>query len=207
MEVTIQALACTVIYNNVGGSAWSTLRDAASGSYAASATGERIASIQADAGGFNWIARGIITFDTSFLGNGVTINSARVRIFGNNKVDTLAITPLLYLASANPTNPSSIGTGDYSKIGRVSFGGISYASFSTSGWNEWMSVSGIINNINKTGATGFSLQIGHDLNNTPPSLPGSISTSTFQIDMADVTNKPELIITYTPLSTGLQMLL
>lgn len=205
--LTLNPVSCSVIYNTGSAVSWSSIRNAGSGTYIASSSGERIATVQADAGGFNWLARGILAFNTSILGNNIRIISTKVRIYGNNKADTLSITPVLHLASATPSNPASLAAGDFSQIGRVTFGNITYAGFSTAGWNEFASNDNIILNINNLGYSCFSLQLSNDINDAAPTLPGSVATSTFAINMIDGSNQPELVIEYELLSTGLQMML
>jgi hypothetical protein len=186
---------------------WATLRAYTSGNYTATNTGERLCSLQSDGSNFTWLYRGFLVFDTSALTAAATITSAIVKVYGASKANNLGSTPL-HLAGATIGNTSALGNDDYDQIARTSFGSIDHATFDGNGWNTFASSAGLIANINKTGKTQFSLQLGWDIDNSAPSHGVGSQTSTYAIDFADISGKePTLEVTYELASNKLYMMI
>lgn len=154
---------------------------------------------------FNFWRRGFFTFDTSALGSGATINSATLSIYGMSKADDASFAPNSNVYGFTPAAANDLSNGDYLNYQTTAFStAISYASFSTSGYNDFaLNASGIAN-ISKTGVSAFSwLNTNYDVANSAPTW-SSNNGAAFAIFWADNgSNEPKIVIDYTPaVNTG-----
>jgi hypothetical protein len=189
----------------IAGESWSSIRDGAGTNV--SDTGSRIASIRSDSGGdWDFIYRGAFTFDTSSLSDSASITSATAFFYGAGKQDGVSITPTvnIYGFTGSAVN---FQTSDYSNFGTTEFSSdISYASFSTSGYNEFSLNSSGIANISKTGISKFGTREStYDAPNSEPTATNDNQESGFTVSFADTagtTSDPKLVVEYSLPSAG-----
>lgn len=147
---------------------------------------------------FATLRRLIMLFDTSSLTSNCTINSAVLSVYGNDKDDSLDADTFDIVSSA-PTSNTELANADYGNVGSTSYGNVAYASFDTSGYNDvTLNATGLAT-VSKTGISKFGARIGWDISGT---FSGSWSDSALTYHtgiMADTgSNKPKLVVTYTP---------
>lgn len=147
---------------------------------------------------FSFLKRGFVTFNTFGLSAAANISAVTLSIYGNAKTNGLG-TPDMHVAGVTLGNPYTLVTSDFAKAQTTSFGSISYASFSTTGYNDIsLNASGIAA-INKVGFTEFSIQLSWDILNN---FSGTWSASPANSQMAVVngngvsSQRPKLTITY-----------
>lgn len=153
---------------------------------------------------FAGLNRLIFCFDTSSIPDGATITSATLSLFGASKSNTLGGSPALHIAGATPASSSTLANSDYGQCQAVSFGSISYASFTSSGYNDIaLNASGIAS-IDKTGISKFSAQSSWDVLNSFTGSWSSGASLDFRIDLEDISvpignnsQSPKLTIDYT----------
>jgi hypothetical protein len=149
---------------------------------------------------YSHMRRFIFCFDTSSIGANKEINSATCSIWGTGKTNGNGSSDF-HLASASLNSTSNIIAGDYQTCGTTSFGYVTYANYSTSGYNDITLNGSGLANINKTGVSQFSAQHSWDvLNNTTGLVWANGATTYFSARWADYTgtdNDPKLVVTYT----------
>lgn len=148
--------------------------------------------------------RSIFLFDTSALPDDAIISSAVLSFYGESKSDGLSATPNINVYSANPASDVALVGADYSTCGSTPFCDtpVTYAGWSTSGYNDFTLNATGIAAISKTGLTKLSLRnAAYDVGATPPAS-GVTNTSSvisgYTTEETSVSNaKPKLVITYT----------
>ena len=95
--------------------------------------------------------RSIVLFDTSSIPDGDTISSATISFYGNFKFNGLGSTNLeMDVTASTPAANTSLVAADYQQLGSTSFGSVSYASYSTTGYNDITLNSSGLADISKT---------------------------------------------------------
>ena len=149
-----------------------------------------------------YLSRATFCFDTSALTSSAIISSAILSLYGTNKSDgfTYPTTPNINIYASTPASTSSLATSDFTQIGSTALCDtpITYAGFSTSGYNDFNLNANGIKNINKTGISCFGARnVNYDVNNTPPYHPASGQQfTTLDFYTAKSINKPKLVVTY-----------
>lgn len=147
------------------------------------------------------LRRGIFLFDTSVLGTSAAVSAATLSLYGTTKGDNLASAPDLDIYTVAPASNTAIANADFLTFGSTSqtTGPITYASLSTSGYNEWTFNSTGIANVSTSGVSKFGSQnANYDVANVAPSW-SSFTDSWFEGYYADQTgtaNDPKLVVTY-----------
>jgi len=148
---------------------------------------------------FTAMSRSIYCFDTTSIPANVTITSAVLSLYGQGKSNALGPADL-HVASASPASTSTLAAEDYQTCGTTSLGSISYASFSTAGYNDiTLNASGIAS-IVKGGISKFSTRLSWDINNSFTGTWAAGQNSSFSTYPADYTTSnrvPTLTVTYT----------
>lgn len=142
--------------------------------------------------------RSFILFDTSSLTAGATISSVVLSVVGQLKDSGLG-SPNLHVAGATTASNTALATGDFANRGTTSFGNVTYASFSTSGYNDITLDANGIANVSKTGVSKFSLQLSWDILNSFTGSWSSFATAYFQMlgaETSGTTSDPKLVVTY-----------
>ena len=150
------------------------------------------------------LGKSIFLFDTSSLTASATISDAVLSLYGFSKGDESSNTPNLDIYAATPANTNTLANGDFTQVGAVSQTGspITYANFSTAGYNDFTFDATGRGNISKTGISKFGARnANYDVAATAPTW-GSNKTMLINVYFADnASNKPKLVITYTVPST------
>jgi hypothetical protein len=148
-----------------------------------------------------YLGRSIFLFDTSDLTSGATISAAVMSLYGSAKVDNDTSSPDIDIYTSAPASNTDLVAGDFDSLGTTSQTGspISYASFSTTGYNDFTFNATGSGNVNKTGISKFGARnANYDVANTAPAL-GWYQGSYLQGYFADQTgtaNDPKLVVTY-----------
>lgn len=149
------------------------------------------------------LTRGIFLFDTSGLPDNANISAATLSIYGSGKKDDLNITPDVKVYSSNPASNTALEPGDFDCLGSTAFCDtpITYANWSTTGYNDFALNSSGIAQISKTGVSKFGLRnANYDVSGTTPAwsdsgLPGSALENYYAEQGTGY--KPKLVVTYT----------
>lgn len=179
---------------------FANLRSGAGTNKDENATVENVAILFASnvSGKYDSLYRAIYCFDTSAIPDDAVIDSAVLSLYGNSKSSDLGSTAL-HIAGATPASTSALAAADYGQTGSTSFASIPYASFSTSGYNDFTLNAAGIANINKSGISKFSARLGWDIDNNYTGTWSSFGSTSFWAYFADNTGTskdPKLVITY-----------
>lgn len=137
-------------------------------------------------------------FDTSALTSGATINSAVLSVYISAKANGLG-SDSYGVVQFTPPGTNSIGFSEWSQFGStIQSDAISYASITTSAFNDFTLTAGGIALINKTGITSLGLLSKWVIDNSFGGVWGSGLSSSITVNFADSANKPKLTIDYTP---------
>lgn len=154
---------------------------------------------------FTALCRIFMHFDTSALGSGASISDATLSLRGTAKSASSLGSAETHITSSTVTSDNSLTTSDYSALGSTSFGSLTHASMSTSGYNDITLNASGISNVSLTGVSKFAGRYAWDLNNN---LTGYSHTNNTQssmtfnsADATGTTNDPKLTITYTVASS------
>lgn len=148
------------------------------------------------------IVRSFFLFDTSALTASATISNAVLSLRGTSKADNSAITPDLNIYSSAPASNTALVGGDYDSIGSTAFStAITYASYSTTGYNDFTLNASGISNISKTSISKFGARnASYDAANVAPTWANNTGQNRLNANFADAagtTTDPKLVITYT----------
>jgi len=195
------------VYHSTGGLgtgiSWPTLVAAAGSASDDSSVTAVAMGIYSDNVSNKWrlIYRGIFLFDTSSLPDDAVINAATLSLYGYAKLDGLSATPNINIYLSAPASNTALAAGDFDSLGATAFCDtpVTYAGWSTSGYNDFtLNVSGIAN-ISKTGISKFGARnANYDVTNTAPTWVSNAG-SYVQAYTADKGTgyKPKLVVTYT----------
>jgi len=156
---------------------------------------------------WRYLRRSIFLFDTSALHDGDVVNSATMSLYGTAKYDPPNASPNIDIYTSNPASSTALTATDFSTIGSVSLTGspISYASWSTSGYNNFsMNETGLAN-ISKVGVSKFATRnANYDVTGNAPSWSGAgfsdAQLSGYYADETGTTKDPMLVVETSPLN-------
>jgi RHS repeat-associated protein len=175
-------------------SSWSTAHDAASGNIL---DRDGVNSIYAQStyhtNSLYYIGRGLMNFDTSALGAGVTVSAATFSGYGVGVENANSCSASL--VGNTGASSTSYSTSDYNQIGSTKYASdITCASWSTTGYNDFaMNATGLAA-INATGVTKLGFRLSNDLNNTAPT--GHNAAGFASSDTTGTANDPKLVVTF-----------
>lgn len=191
---------CYISYVGSGAS-FSTMRNSSVGmDVNNTSTDAKCAGVNPDSTSNTWryLHRGIFTFDTSALTSGANISSATISLMGQSKANAQG-SPDLHIVPTTPSTNYNFQLSDYNKFTFSSVASVSYASFSTSAYNNMSLNAGGISNISKTGISKFGCITSWDLNNSFTGTWAFPGETYFWISLADssgTSNDPKLTITF-----------
>ena len=161
---------------------------------------------------FQVLGRTIYIFDTSSIPDTDTITSATFSLYGNLKTIGVGwgISPSIDVYLATPASDAAIVATDFTQIGTTSQTGsaLAYASFSTTGYNDFILNATGISNISKTGNTRFGTrEATYDVPNVDPSATSWVGNKlsymdSFSHNQTGTANDPKLVVTHTTPSTS-----
>lgn len=184
---------------------WANIHDPADGDGAqdAAAATQHI-YIKASNTSSQWASlyRSYYLFDTSSLGSGATISTAVFSVyvtaidndFGGN----------MDLITTTPASNTALAAADYDQVGTtLQATSIAIVSLSTSAYNDWTLNATGLGNVSKTSITKFGARMSQDTVNSPPTWSASVDGGV-TANYSDVgSNKPKLVVTYTPAFGGI----
>lgn len=162
--------------------------------YTASATTDQYAEL----------IRGAHNFDTSPIGAGGTISAATESIEGTSKADNLGGGATVNIYDFNPAATNDLAAADYGNYGSAAYcdTAIAFASWSTTGYNDFAFNATGLAGISKTGITSTGTrEAAHDVANVTPSAwsSGGFSSAGGRFaDTGGTSSDPKLVVTYTP---------
>lgn len=141
--------------------------------------------------------RPMMTYDTSAIDTD-DIDSAVLSLYGGGKLNQLG-DPDFHIAGATPASDNILISADYSQVQTTSFGSNTYASISSSAYNDFTLNASGESNINKTGISKFSVQMSWDITATPPTWSSDVLTysSFYSADQTGTAQDPKLVVTHT----------
>lgn len=146
------------------------------------------------------IIRSIFLFDTNEVISGSTINSATFSVYGLAKDNGVGDLDLSLIGSTPASNDDLVNA-DYSQLGSTRYASdISYASYSTSGYNDFTLNATGRSNIVAEGITKLGVRIANDLDNSEPTWADFFAASSFSAYYADetgISKDPKLVVNYT----------
>ena len=149
---------------------------------------------------WNRIYRTFTLFDTSALTSGVTVSNAVLSIYGYDKYDDTTVNPTINVYATTPASNTAIADSDFNNIGTVAQcdTAITYAGFSTTGYNDFTLNATGIGNVSKTGISKFGLrEVIYDVADSAPTWNASLYVQFASRSADHGSDKPKLVVTYT----------
>lgn len=171
--------------------------------------GQRSLEVQAhvaSSGLFQKMERTVFGFDTSAIPDTDTITAAVFSINGYSKNNDFAEAPTIVVDTNPPAASNALANGDFDIGGwsgvEQSTARITYAGWSTAGYNDFTLNATGISNISKTGNSWFGMRLSWDFDNTTPTWGGSKSgfVSFYMADFGS--NQPKLVVTHAAAANG-----
>ncbi|HEV7671108.1 MAG TPA: FG-GAP-like repeat-containing protein [Thermoanaerobaculia bacterium] len=190
----------------ISGEAWSTLR-AGAGTYVSPVfdNPNNLAGAQSGISTNQWRAldRAIFTFDTSAIPDSDVIISATLSISGSNKLDNgTAISPNINVYASTPASNYNFTASNYGQIGTTAQStAITYAGWSTTGYNDFVLNAAGLGNISKTGVTKFGTRnANYDVANVAPAWSSNTGhfLQGYLAQGADTSKYPKLVVVHRP---------
>lgn len=197
-----------------GNEAWATLI-AGTGSFSGTnATQDIFVNFNAGtvSNTYDNLYRSIFTLDTSALTAAAVIASATFSLYGSAKQDTFGAAPTTDLYAVTPSANNNITGSDFTTFGTTSYTGspLSYASFSTTGYNALALNATGLAAIAKTGITKIGVRNANfDVAGVAPTWTASAQSYVYGYfaDQLGSTNDPKLEVTYSMQAQALITLL
>jgi hypothetical protein len=147
------------------------------------------------------ISRAIILFDTSALTSTASISAAVLSLYGTAKADPTSISPNVDIYTTTPASNTDIVPADFSQFGSTSQTGvpITYAGWSTTGYNAFTLNATGLGNVSKTSISKFGTRnANYDVAATAPTWANDFDThlANYWADQAGTANDPKLVVTY-----------
>ncbi len=180
---------------------WDQLRNDAGTSHNDSGVTAYACYLDGEAASNRWkvMQRGIILFDTSSLPDDAIISSAILSLYGSSKAQNVSWSPSVKLYASNPDSINDLVNTDYATLGSLALSdtAISYASWNTAGYNDFLLNAYGLTAISTTGISMFGTRSNYDGdNNRPTSGSGYAQASFYTAEQGDG-YIPKLVITYT----------
>lgn len=147
---------------------------------------------------YSVMRRTIITADTSAVPSGDEVSSFTLSIYGSAKTNGLG-SPDLDVVTAAPASNNDLVNADYlyTNFGTTPLGSVSYASYSTSGYNDISCDPSVVAK-GASAITKLGLRLSWDTDNSGPSWSSGAVTyfECYFADQAGTTNDPKLTIVH-----------
>lgn len=192
-------------YSNASGVAWSTIRDASSGTdtgYSGATIGLRL---RADSNTDKWdyLGRAMVLFDTSGLPDGDSISAATFGLVGSSgDPPNTNFSSSIGLVTSSPASNSELVDADYDEFGTtLQATSINVTSIvaNDSSYNDWTLNSTGRDNISLTGITKFGIRVSQDITDSEPSWSSGHKTEAFfhgRNESAGGEIRPRLVVTH-----------
>lgn len=190
-------------FQDDAGSDWATIRAAEGNQVDTSTDSLSVIGIYGNAATWRRLFRAGFVFNTSALGAGAVIISAKFCLYGSAKLDDISITPNINIYPFTPTDPASLVAADYSQTGGATptaySSVITYANWSITGYNEFALNAAGLAAISLTGNTLISTRnANYDASgDTPGNIAANASyLNAYMVEKGTI-YRPYLEITYT----------
>lgn len=199
-EVTLNPIVDGVVTNSGSvGAPWSEVRNAATGNAVYNTSTNEL---YADAGDVTGqpvyvCARGFFLFDTSVIGASGTVTAGTLSVYPTAKSDT-DTAGSINIYDATPAGTTSLTTADYDQVGTVAYSSaVDLTGMGTGSYLDFALNAAALAAINVSGVSKFGMrEVTHDVAGTTP---GSNAREYAQGNFVEnATNKPKLVLTYTP---------
>jgi len=184
-----------------GGDDWTTIRNGAgNGSSDAGSAINLFRFEGSNNSSTEWdlIARSIVLFDTSALGDSDTITGATLSFYVTSKADPFSDTPALAIVDSTPASNTALVAADYGQVGTTrQASDTAYGDITASEYNDITLNSTGEASISKTGITKLGTRCDLDLDDIDPNTHGSRDNTQVQASSADVsgtTQDPKLVV-------------
>jgi hypothetical protein len=190
------------LYHHLNQSTWAYLVAAAgtNASYTDSQTGLMLIYSESTQDRWSELYRAVFLFDTSSIPSNAVITGATFSIYGTTKYDTLGSTPEINIYSSDPASNTELVAGDYDSLGSTAFCDtpITYAGYSTSGYNDFVLNSTGLAAISTTGITKLGIRnSNYDVAETSPTWVASKLSGFYCYYSEQGTGyQPKLVVTY-----------
>ena len=192
-----------IVGRDTANEAWATIRDTA-GNWVNDTVNDyawgNLIQSGVSSGWMNFL-RTFAFFDTSSIPDTDVIDSAILSIYGTSKTDAHNCTPDVGVYGTTSTGTTALANADYQKYLSTAFSStISYANWSTAGFNDFALNADGLANISKTGLSRFCIRnVKHDVANTEPSRGGNnlqSATKGYFADQTGTSNDPKLVVVH-----------
>ena len=179
---------------------WTTIR-AAGGSASNDVLDVASCIMQTTVTGAEWslLSRMVFVLNTSALPDDAIISSATFSLYGNTKLDEAGELPELNIYSAAPASDTALVAGDYDSLGDTPYCDtpVTYAAFTTTGYNDFALNATGLAAISKTGNTYFGGRMVADGSNVEP-VRGADEEQKFKVHTSEkgAGYLPTLSVTY-----------
>ena len=147
------------------------------------------------------IDRSITGFDTSPISNDDTVSSATVSVYGSFKNNTSSYGGLkVVVDNTTPASTNALVAGDYDVTDwdstKQSDTEITFASWDTSGYNDYALNATGRGNVNKSGITWIGWRTDADLNDSEPTYENNVESDAgfYAADQTGTANDPTLVV-------------
>lgn len=148
------------------------------------------------------MGRAVFGFDTSAIPDTDVISSATFSIKGSGKTDNFSQS--VAIDRNPPATATNLVSGDYDIAGwagvEQASNRITFASWSTTGYNDFSLNATGLGNISKTGVTWLGTRASGDFDNSPPTWSSNLTASVtgHSADRADTDQDPKLVVVHAP---------
>ena len=181
---------------------WSVLVAAAGTAGESNWSTDHVFYSQSDSVSGKWksLDRTMYLFDTSAISADDLLFGATLSLYGYSKADTGSYTPDVNIYSSEPASNTAIAAGDFDSYGSTPFSSaITYASWSTSAYNDFSLNADGIANITKGGVSKFGARnANRDVANSAPTWGNTLSAYVdgYFSDNTGTANDPKLVVIY-----------
>jgi hypothetical protein len=183
---------------------WATCHDRVSGTSGADSDAYLAVHISTGSGtdGFRYLLRSQIFFDSSAIPDTDTVSAATLSIYGTDKADVgTAINPTCNIFGSTSVATTTIPDSDFSALNATAKcdTAITYANWSTAGYNDFtLNASGLAD-VSKTGLSRFAWrEAAYDAPNSAPTWSAATDhrINGNSADVAGTANDPKLVVTH-----------
>ncbi len=163
------------------------------------ATGDNYIQASTTSNQYQALYRFIACFDTSPLTIGAVISAATLSMYGRTQIANLGQMNMS-LVTSNPASTSILAASDFQTVGTTKQAAdITYASWTTVGYNDWTLNATGLGNISKNGISKFASALSCDIDNAAPTWASNAVSEmgVYQADQVGTTQDPKLVVTYT----------
>lgn len=146
------------------------------------------------------LGRSIFLFDTAAIPDTDTVSAATLSVKGYQKTDDGSFAADTNVYASTPASNTALANGDYAQLGSTAFSSaLSYSSFSTSAYNDFVLNASGLAAITKTGVSKFGFRnANYDVANSAPTWSSNKtwSVGVYTADRTGTSEDPKLVVTH-----------